>query len=86
MEAKLNHNTYYKSFNSSKTLKLEILRFIMKSKTDKIIYQGNPYDINYKVIKKILTKERLIDPEIIKKQFQNIINKGKYPICLIYKK
>jgi len=85
MKIKMNKNTYYKSFKDDVSLKKEVINFISNSNADKIIYTGNPTEINYKVIKKILTKERLIDPEIIKNQFRNIIKKGKYLNCLIYK-
>jgi hypothetical protein len=84
----LKENVVYESFECYKKLQEKILTMIFKSKTDKILYKGNPRDINYKLMKKVMLKDytQRIDPDIIKKQYIEIINSCDYKsYCLIYK-
>lgn len=88
MKVELKCNVYYETFNTKEKLQERILSMIMISKTDKILYKGNPTDVDYKMMKKILLKNyaQKIDPEIIKEKYKKIINSSedrKY--CLIYK-
>lgn len=88
MKLELKENVIYETFNSRKDLQEKILSMILKSKTDKILYKGNPKDINYKLMKKVLLKDytQRIDPEIIKERYKDIIESlGNKNYCLIYK-
>jgi hypothetical protein len=93
MEIRINDNVYLKSLKTKKDLREIILKMIIESKVDKILYKGNPLDINYKLLKKlivpkkILKTEKNINVEEVKQQFTNILqelNDEEY--CIIYKK
>jgi hypothetical protein len=83
----INKNIYLKSFETEKELKESILDMIIKSKTDKILYKGDPKLINYKTIKKIILnkKEKDISCELIKEKYSKIIEKIPESFCMIYK-
>lgn len=88
MKLELKSNVYYETFNTKEKLQEKILSMIMISNTDKILYKGNPTEIDYKMMKKVLLQNytQKYDPEIIKKKYKDIINSSsdrKY--CLIYK-
>lgn len=93
MEIKINENIYYKSFKSQKDLKKLILTMIFESKIDRVLYKGEPSDINYKLLKKLiipketLKETKIINPEIVKNTYDNLIGmvQGE-PYCIIYKK
>jgi hypothetical protein len=95
MEIKLKNNIVFSSFENKKEMKEKIIDFIFNSKTDKILYKGNPTEINYKLLKKILptTKDITelsdyieIKDKSIRDTFNEFIDKiGSYH-CLIYKK
>lgn len=88
MQLNLKENVIYKTFNSKKELQEFILSMILKSKTDKILYKGNPRDINYKLMKKVLLKDytQRIDPEIIKERYEDVVESCRdQKYCIIYK-
>jgi hypothetical protein len=88
MQIELKENVIYKTFNTKKELQEMILSMILKSKTDKILYKGNPRDINYKLMKKVLLKDytQRIDPELIKERFEDVVESCKdQKYCVIYK-
>lgn len=70
MYIKFKDNVVFKIYPNKQQLKEKILNFIFEAKTDKILYKGNPRDINYKLLKKILPIE-----EIKKDKNNNSINK-----------
>jgi len=59
MEIRLKNNVVFIGYDNKKELKEKILFFIMNSKTDKILYKGDPSLINYKLLKKILPLEQI---------------------------
>jgi hypothetical protein len=88
MKIELKENVIYQTFSTKKELQEMILSMILNSKTDKILYKGNPRDINYKLMKKVLLKDytQRIDPEIIKERYEEIVDSCKNQnFCVIYK-
>ena len=88
MQIELKDNVVYQTFKTKKELQEMILSMIIKSRTDKILYKGNPRDINYKLMKKVLLKEytQRIDPELIKERYEDVIESSKEQnFCCIYK-
>jgi len=88
MQIELKENVIYQTFKTKRELQEMILSMILNSKTDKILYKGNPRDINYKLMKKVLLKDytQRIDPELIKEQYQNVVESCKQQnFCVIYK-
>ena len=88
MELTLKDNIVYKTFDDKKSLQTEILSLILECKADKILYKGNPDEINYKLMKKVLVgSTKKIDPDEVRSMFKNILeetNNREY--CLIKKK
>lgn len=88
MQIKLKENIIYQSFSTKKELQEIILSMILNSKTDKILYKGDPRLINYKLMKKVLLEvyTQRIDPAIVKERYENIVNScEEQTYCLIYK-
>jgi len=88
MKIELKENVIDQTFSTKKELQEMILSMILNSKTDKILYKGNPRDINYKLMKKVLLKDytQRIDPEIIKERYEEIVDSCKNQnFCVIYK-
>lgn len=88
MKVELKDKVVYETFTSKKELQNKILSMIIKSRTDKILYKGNPNDIDYKLMKKILLVDytQKIDPEIIKNRYISIVESTEERnFCLIYK-
>jgi hypothetical protein len=98
MEIKLKDNVVFAPYHDIKLLKEKILEFIFESKTDKILFKGNPKDINYKLLKKILPLEQIkFDKSInsinkfveiegdIRDVYQVFLKKINCDYCIIYK-
>lgn len=88
MKIELKENVVYESFGSKKEMMQKILDMILDSKTDKIIYKGNPNDINYKMMKKVLLKDysKKVEPEKIRNMYNDIIDSNEdRRFCIIYK-
>lgn len=88
MKVPLKNKVVYETFTTKKELQDKILSMILKSKTDKILYKGDPIDIDYKLMKKVLLEDytQKIDPEIIKNKYSSIIElTDERNYCLIYK-
>ena len=88
MQIELKENVVYQTFNTKKELQEMILGMIINAKTDKILYKGNPRDINYKLMKKVMLKEytQRIDPDIIKNRYDEIVSScHEQHFCAIYK-
>ncbi|MFW6016843.1 MAG: hypothetical protein ACOCRK_10430 [bacterium] len=90
VEIKLKEDIIFNSFDDQKELKKKILNFIKNAKTDKILYKGDPQEINYKLLKKIIPQEDSKNFDIkqnsnLRISFNNFVQKvnGKY--ILIYK-
>ena len=88
-EVKLNlkEKVAYRSFDNQDELNEFILEYIFNSKTDKIIFKGDPWDINLKLLKKIIDADNpLIERGDIRGAFRKIIQMTKNePLCVIYK-
>ncbi|NPV12774.1 MAG: hypothetical protein HPY57_13385 [Ignavibacteria bacterium] len=99
MDIKLKENVIFTPYDDSKLLKEKILEFIFESKTDKILYKGNPTGINYKLLKKILPLDQIkldkdanslnnfieIKSDNIREVYNDFIQKMNCKLCLIYK-
>jgi len=99
MEIRLKDNVIFTVYHDKKLLKEKILEFIFESKTDKILYKGNPTDINYKLLKKILPLNQIkfdknansinkfveIETEDIRIVYGDFLKKIECNYCLIYK-
>ena len=99
MDIKLKENVVFTGYNDEKLLKEKILQFIFEAKTDKILYKGNPININYKLLKKILPLDKIkfdksvnsinkfveIECEDIREVYNQLIETVNCEYCLIYK-
>ena len=99
MEIILKENVIFKPYNCKIQLKEKILDFIMESKTDKILFKGNPTEINYKLLKKILPLEQIYQDnrtnsmskfidnrcDNIREVYSEFLSKIQCDYCLIYK-
>jgi hypothetical protein len=88
MQIDLKENVVYQTFSTKKELQEMILSMILNSGTDKILYKGNPRDINYKLMKKVLLKDytQRIDPELIKERYEDVVESCREQnFCCIYK-
>jgi hypothetical protein len=88
LEINLKDNIYFKTYTKKVKLNEDIVEFILSDKIDRILYKGEPNEINYKLLKKILPLiESNIEPEIVRKKYQNILELcDNSPYCLIYRK
>ena len=98
MDIYLNDNVIFESVSSDTQLKQRVCGFILKSKTNKILFKGNPNNLNYKSLKSVFkTKCTIKDNTIymymnenndcdIRSLFKNFINKIGCNYCIIYKK
>lgn len=90
---KLKENIVLDSYNNSKNMKSKILSFIYNGETDKILYKGNPQQIDYKLLRKILPskeenniKELDLSDDNLRTAFTKFMEKTKSKYCLVYKK
>ena len=96
LNLQMKNDIYFTSFETHRDLKHKILQLVMNQKANKIIYKGEPREIKYKLLKKIIPIEtdnsdirkfvKLDETISIRDNFNNFIdNIGNKP-CLIYKK
>lgn len=99
MEITLKDNVIFYSFNNETDLKRMIIKFINEAKMDKILYKGNPTQINYKLLKKILPLDKIkhsqsknsinnfveIEEKNIREVYSDFLEKINTNYCLIYK-
>ena len=88
MKVKIKDNVVYESFDNKKEMMEKILNMIIESKTDKILYKGDPKEINYKLMKKVILENytQKIDPDIVKNMYEEVIKTDdKRDFCIIYK-
>lgn len=88
VEINLKDNIYYKSFNNKIDLNEDILNFIFSNTIDKVLYKGNPNEINYKLLKKIIPiNEKFVEPDKVRKKYGYVLElTDNDPYCVIYKK
>lgn len=77
----------YRSFENQNSLNEFMIEYIFNSKTDKIIFKGDPWEINLKLLKKLIDKENpLVVNGDIRTAFRKIIQTTHNdPYCVIYK-
>lgn len=77
----------YRSFDNQDKLNEFIFEYIFNAKADKIIFKGDPWEINLKLLKKLIDKENpLVDNGDIRGAFRKIIQATHNdPLCVIYK-
>jgi len=88
MEINLKDNIYFKSYEKKIKLNEDIVDFILSDKIDKVLFKGEPNEINYKLLKKIIPmNEKYSEPEVVRKKYQNILELcDNSPYCIIYRK
>jgi len=90
VEINLKDNIYFKTYDKRVKLNEDIVNFILSDKIDKVIYKGEPNDINYKVLKKVIPLSDLNpnpEPDLVRKKYQNVLELcDNTPYCIIYKK
>lgn len=88
MEINLKDNIFYKSYRNKVDLNEEIINFIFSDKIDKVLYKGDPKDINYKLLKKVIPmNENYPVPEKVRGKYSNILElTDNEPYCIIYKR
>jgi len=88
MEINLKDNIFFKTYDKKIKLNEDIVEFILSDKIDKVLFKGEPNDINYKLLKKVIPlSERNTDPEIVRRKYQNILELcDNSPYCIIYRK
>ena len=57
MEINLRDNIIFCKYTNYTDMKKTILKFILDCKADKILYRGNPINVNYKLLKKVLPEK-----------------------------
>jgi len=99
MEIKLKDNVIFICYTNERKMKEKIMDFIMNSKTNKILYKGDPKNINYKLLKKILPLEQIkfdssinsinkfveIENKNIKEIYSDLLKNINCEYCLIHK-
>lgn len=88
MEINLKEDIFFKSYEKKLKLNEDIVDFILSDKIDKVLFKGDPNDINYKLLKKIIPlNDRYSEPEVVRKKYQNILELcDNSPYCIIYRK
>lgn len=88
MELNLKDNIYFRTYERKVKLNEGIIEFILSNKIDKVLYKGEPNDINYKLLKKIVPLiDKNSEPELVRKKYQNILELcDNSPFCIIYRK
>jgi len=77
----------YRSFDSQHKLNEFMLEYIFNANADKIMFKGDPWEINLKLLKKVIDKENpLIENGDVRGAFRKIIQTTHNdPYCVIYK-
>lgn len=88
MEINLKDNIYFKPYDKKIKLNEDIVEFILSDRIDKVLFKGEPNDINYKLLKKIIPLiDKNSEPELVRKKYQNILELcDNTPYCIIYRK
>jgi len=88
VEINLKDNIYFRPYQKKVKLNEDIIDIILSDKIDKVLFKGEPNEINYKLLKKIIPMiEKNTDPEIVRKKYQNILEIcDNSPYCIIYRK
>jgi hypothetical protein len=88
MEINLKDNIFFKTYDKKLKLNEDIVDFILSDNIDKVLFKGEPNDINYKLLKKIIPlSEKNSDPELVRRKYQNILELcDNTPYCIIYRK
>jgi len=88
VEINLKDNIYFRTYTKKVKLNEDIVNFILSNKIDKVLFKGEPNDINYKLLKKVipLTESNTL-PEVVRRKYQNVLELcDNSPYCIIYRK
>ena len=85
MEINLKDNIYFKTYEKKIKLNEDIVDFILSDKIDKVLFKGEPNEINYKLLKKIIPlTDKNTEPELVRRKYQNILELcDNTPYCII---
>ena len=88
MEINLKENIFFKTYEKKVNLNEDIVDFILSDKIDHVLYKGDPHEINYKLLKKIIPLSGTnSEPDLVRRKYQNILELAEnQPFCMIYKK
>lgn len=88
MEINIKDNIYIKTYDKKVKLNEDIVNLILSDNIDCVLFKGEPNDINYKLMKKILPlNDNNSDPDLVRNKYKNILELCDNPICcMIYKK
>lgn len=94
MEYKMKDNIIFANYDSFTEMKRVIINFIMREDSEKILFKGDPKEINYKLLKKILPNKNnhgiselnVEESKNIRDIYNNFVNRICCKNCLIYKK
>ena len=88
MEINLKDNIYFKTYEKKIKLNEDIVDFILSDKIDKVLFKGEPNEINYKLLKKIIPlTDKNTEPELVRRKYQNRLELcDNTPYCIIYRK
>ena len=79
----------YIPFKTKEEMKLEIIRLITQGEAYRIVHQGNPFQIKYKHIKRILWSDvsKKVSIDYTHQLYRKIINSFEYKdYCIFIKK
>ena len=87
MKVKLMNDIIYESFDNQKDMMEKILKMVLDANASKILYKGDPYIMDNKMLKRFLFKTDSIkvEPDKIKSIFCNAIKNDTRTFCVIYK-
>ena len=64
-----------------------IVNMIFDSKIDSVLYKGEPEEINYKLLKKIIPLSGDIIPDRVRNKYKQILELTEHePYCIVYRK
>lgn len=88
MEINLKDNIYFKPYGKKIKLNEDIVNFILSNNIDKVLFKGDPNEINYKLLKKIIPLiDKNSEPELVRRKYKNVLELcDNLPYCIIYKK
>jgi hypothetical protein len=88
MIVNLKENVVYESFENQDDMMSRIIKMIIESRTDKILFKGSVSNINLKTMRKVLLSDytEKIKPELVRNMFEEFTSKDTNKNnCIIYK-
>ena len=80
-------NIVYETFNTKTKLQEKIITMICSAEIDNIIYKGEPSEIDFKTMRRLVVKKNSdkINPDEVREKFNNVVSQCDNSYCLIYK-